>query len=376
MTRLPDRFGRLALLLGSLLAFGLPGCATSARTARPAPRTQSPPSAVAKKPGPRPVPRFDLDSVTNSSLRERAIDVLQSHAASEDPRLRANALEALARVPQRLSPLAVAALKDPSPAVRAVAAMSIGRAKLKGLAGSVRLLLNDSSDYVRAAAVMGLAKLGDSPDPTPVAGMLLGSPSVKLRSHAAFVIGELGNSSAVGLLRDAARQPIPRGQEAEWRLFQLQIAEARAKLGDTGQLEIIRAALYPGSPEGLEAAVLATQILGQVQDKYSRDSLLWMIEGTKETGPSTAPAELRLTAGHALAKMGLVKGAADLAREYAKDPSPVIRAQVAAVFADAGAASDLPGLERWMMSKASSGAVAVAAADAIVSITDRDGAGR
>ncbi len=313
--------------------------------------------------------------VQDSALRERSIDLLIEFTSDADPRVRANALEALVRVPKRLEAQAAAALKDPSPAVRSVAAMAVGRAGIKSLAASLRALQNDPSEYVQAAAIMGLGKLGQSPDPSPLAGWLLGSSSVKLRSHAAFVLGELGNPSAAALLRDALRQGAPRGQEAEWQLFKLQVAEARAKLGETSQLEVIQAALYPGSPDGFEAAMLATQILGQLKDRAAEGTLIPLIEGSKATGPSQAPTELRLTAGHALARLGHKAGAADLAREFAKDESPVIRAQVAAILADAGTVQDLPGLEQWM-TKSSEPQVRLAAASALVSIIDRTSSGR
>ncbi len=313
--------------------------------------------------------------VLDSALRERAIDALIEFTSDADPRVRANALEALVRVPKRLEAQAAAGLKDPSPAVRSVAAMAVGRAGVKSLTASLKALLNDPSEYVQAAAIMGLGKLGQSPDPSSLAGWLLASPSVKLRSHAAFVLGELGNPSAAALLRDALRQTAPRGQEAEWQLFKLQVAEARAKLGETSQLEVIQAALYPGSPDGLEAAMLATQILGQLKDRAAEGALIPLIEGSKATGPSQAPPELRLTAGHALARLGQKAGAADLAREFAKDESPVIRAQVAAILADAGSAQDLAGLEQWM-TKSSESQVRLAAASALVAIIDRTSSGR
>lgn len=171
---------------------------------------------------------------------------------------------------------------------------------------------------------------------------------MRVRSHAAYVLGEMGNATAIGLLRQAADTPLPRNQESETKLFHLQLAEARAKLGDESQLEVVKAALYPATPQELEATALAVQILGEIRDKQSKDSILWLIEGTSKDGRLSMPAEVRLAGAAALARMGLQKGAMKLADEYSQDPSPLVRAQVAAVYAQAKAQDRESMLGEWL----------------------------
>jgi HEAT repeat protein len=307
--------------------------------------------------------------VAESQLRERAIEMLVEFASDQSPQLRANALEALVRVPTRLGPIAAAGLVDSSPAVRAVAAMALGKARLKAYAPSIEPLLRDDSPFVRISAVFGLSKLGAQVDPTPLAGWLLGDPSVNVRSHAAFVLGELGNASAIALLREAGKS-IPRVSGIEAKLFSLQLAEARAKLGDTSQVEVLRSALYPGSPEDYEAALLAVQALGTINDKSAKDSILIEIDGPRvREGKAKPPAEFRLLGALAMAKMGAPKGAVDLALELSENAGARERVHAAAVFAEGGTRAQLPLLEKWMSDPDAS--IRMAAAWAAIAILDR-----
>jgi HEAT repeat protein len=307
--------------------------------------------------------------IAESQIRERAIEMLVEFAGSNDAQLRANALEALVRVPTRLGPLAAVGLTDPSPAVRSVAAMALGKAKLKTYAPSIEPLLADASPFVRASAIFALTKLEKAVDPTPLAGLLLSDSSIKVRSHAAFVLGELGNPSAVALLKQAGKS-LPRVTPIEAKIFSLQLAEARAKLGDASQVEVLRSALYPGTPEDYEAALLAVQALGTLNDKSAKDSILIEIDGQRvRESRNKPPAEFRLAGATAMAKMGAPRGAVDLALELSREAGPRERAQAAVVFAEGGARAQLPLLETWM--KDENASVRLAAAMAAIAIIDR-----
>jgi HEAT repeat protein len=329
MTLAPPSILLVTLIAGSAVA----------QPPEPSPRQTgagAPPAAIAPRPEPAP-----LDEVAQAQLRERAISVLADLAQSPQPEVRANALEALIPVPTRLEPIVRRALVDESAGVRAVAAMAAGKAGVVSVADFIRPLVNDPSPLVQASAILGLSRLALSPagqraglqppDPSPLARMLWSSDA-RERSQAAFVLGELGNASALPMLREARRQPMRRASTAQARLVQLQIAEAMAKLGDDTVLGDIRAALYPAAPDDLEAAALAAQIVGQVGDKQSTLQLDYLCRPRQ--GPEgPAPAEVRLAAAGALSKLGDPLGL-PTADEFLTSPTPSLRAQAALVYGE------------------------------------------
>ena len=271
-------------------------------------------------------------AVELSTLREDALAMLTEAAASDDPQQRANAIEALASAPSRAADAARAGLTDENLAVRYVATMTCGRLGQRDLLPAVRPLLNDPSPVVRAAAIYATTALGGTADPSPLGRLLLDAGDTRQRAQAAFILGEIGNASALPLLRDAARRNPATATLAELRLLRLQIAEAMVKLGDQTAIATVRAALYPSRPEELEAAALAVQILGEINDRRSADQLIYLIE---RTGVDRMPAEVRLAAAAALAKLG-ERGGGFVADEYAAHEQAVLRAQAAAVYGELG----------------------------------------
>jgi len=334
------------------------GCASSGQERQ---REQAAAARAQAEGQPQPV---RIDPVRASMLRERSIELLQAAAASENPQLRANALEALDGLPSRLEPLAAAGLKDPNLGVRSVAAMTIGRSGLCELTPSVRPLLADPSPFVRASAIFALHACGEAVNPTPLARILLENPSPRVRAHAAFVLGELGNRSAIGLLREAAAQNMPRASESEVRLLRLQVAEAMVKLGEDDQLHTISAALYPSRPEDLEATALAAQILGQIGAESGIDELIYLTAFEDEG--YRMPAEVRLAAAASLAQLGHPQGSF-IADEYAEEDLEALRAQSAFVYGQTGKPETLPKLEALLEDP--NPLVAVAAAAAVLDVT-------
>lgn len=311
------------------------------------------------------------DPVVASQLHERAFDMLSAMARGTDPQLRANALESLARMPQRLEPLVIPALHDENPGVRSTAAQMVGRVRLKDTAPAVRPLLDDPSPFVRASAIYALVRCGMQVDQSPLAALLMNDPSARVRAHVAYLLGEIGEPSASGLLRDAARMAPDSAQSSELRILQMQIAEALVKLGDPTQIEPIRAALYPSRPEDLEITALAAQIIGLVRDGSSVDELIYLTAYRDRQG-HMMPAEIRLAAAASLAKLGLDKGAF-VADEYAGNQLAVLRAQSAYVYGEVGHPANLPKLE--VLISDPSGIVQVAAAGAVLKIRPPTAAG-
>lgn len=286
------------------------------------------------------------DPIARAQLRERALDLLLSAATDENAQVRANALEGLSIAPARAEIAVWKALSDTNAGVRSVAAMLVGELKLAKVAASVQRLTQDRSPYVRASAIYGLRANGLEADPSELATLVLEDPSPRVRSHAAFILGELGEASALGLLRQAAKVSSPRASEAEMGLLRLQLAEAMIKLGDDGQVETVRAALFPSRSEELEIAALAAQIIGQVGDRGSASQLIYVTAFLDGKG-NHLPAEVRLSAAASLAKLGQTEGGF-IADEYVGSPDPAIRAQCAFVYGETGQRDRLGALDQLM----------------------------
>ncbi len=234
-----------------------------------------------------------------SGTRQSAIEILKQAAESDNPLLRANAIESLHYAPEVLESVLQERLADENRGVRFIAVMSVGRFQLKELAPLVYPLRHDDAPSVRAAAIYALTRCGEEVDPTPLASMLLGDvPEAK--ANAAIVLGELGDSSAIPLLRRAVGRGMSRVSEAQAKIIDLQIAEAMVKLGDDRELEAIRATLFAPAEQG-ELIALACQMLGRLNDARAAPNLMDLAgrEGRREL-----PAEVRMAATMALAELG------------------------------------------------------------------------
>lgn len=354
-TRMGVTTGLIAL---SLCGLGPVGCGTKTTTSG---GDQALPGDNAAR-----TPSKYTDLVERTALRERALDLLTELTASSQPEVRANAGEALARTPSRLKPYAGALLADQNLGVRGITAMAVGKAKIKGFSDQLRRLSRENTPIIKASALYALRNTGETVDLSPISDMLT-SGEPQTRAHAAFVLGELGDASALPMLRDVARSTEVHGSYGQVRSMELQIAEARAKLGDVEALHEIRAGLFPAQAEDLEVTALACQIVGELKDRTQIDRLVNLTTMTDDQG-KPMPAEVRLAAAGALAKIGLRQGSF-IAAEYVSSPVEPQRSQAAYVFGETGQIANLVTLEKMLQDE--SGRVRVAAAAAIVRITDR-----
>lgn len=246
--------------------------------------------------------------------------------------------------------------------------MSAGRANLSAVVPQIRPLVDDSNEFVSLSARFALAKLGESTDITPIGRALVGSDSVRVRAHAAFLLGELGNNSAIAMLRESTQGRARGATREENRLFDLQAAEAMVKLGDDKQVQVIRAALFPSRPEDLEATALAAQIAGQLKDQGSVDRLVYLSEYRDPTSHDQYPSEIRLTIAQALAGMGL-HGGEFIADQYAENPDPLLRAHSAMVYGAFGTPKAVGRLSRMLDDAAEE--VRVGAVNGVLTATER-----
>jgi len=277
-------------------------------------------------------------------LVERARENLKETALSGDAELRANSIEALAiGAREDLEQVLPSGLNDENLGVRTVSAMAAGKRGITTVTPALESLLEDPSPFVRASAIYALARANGEVDPTPLAMMIFNDRSPRVRAHVAFILGEMGNASALPILRQAAKASLPRAAESEVRLFNLQLAEAMVKLGDEQQVHAIRAALYPTRPEELEATALAVQIIGEVEDRGSIDQLIYL-SATRDENGDLAPAEIRLGIASALAKLGLKDGSF-IADEFWEHENPLLRAQAVQVYGRIGLVEHLAKIE-------------------------------
>jgi HEAT repeat protein len=301
---------------------------------------------------------------SSGDSRASAIVLLRNAAASPVPMFRANACEALNASPPDLQTVAAPLLADPNRGVRFVAAMEVGRARITELADAVQPLLVDESESVRAAAIYALTRLGRPVDPSPL-GAMARSDDPEIRSNAYLVLGELGNRSAVPMIRDSLGKGMRQVNPARVRVVELQAAEALVRLGEADGIEPIRAALYaPG--EQSEFTALAAQQVGRLRDDGSRPILMRLIDGT---GISARPTEVRICCAAALAQISPADGASvvKFARTLLQDREPAVRAQAAIAMGAAGGPAVVPELEGLLMDRFPQ--VQLAAAKAILTAT-------
>jgi apolipoprotein N-acyltransferase len=293
----------------------------------------------------RPV-QVALPVESSGSAHMAAVALLRQACASQVPMYRANAVEALIASPEDLRAVVTPLLSDPNRGVRFVAAMSVGRAGLVDLADRVQPLLLDESASVRAAAICALTRLGRPVDPTPLAAMVR-SDDPEVRSNAYLVLGEMGNRSAILMIRDSLGKGMRQVNPARVRITELQAAEALVRLGEEDGIEPIRAALFaPG--EQAEYTALAAQQVARLKDDGSRAILMRLIDGT---GISARPTEVRIGCALALAETSPQDAQAVIrfARTLAKDREPVVRAQAALALAYAGGAAAVPEIEPMLL---------------------------
>ncbi|MGI9014792.1 MAG: HEAT repeat domain-containing protein [Phycisphaerales bacterium] len=299
-------------------------------------------------------------AVASASLRSRALSVLELGAVADHPQLRANAIEAMHAAPELLPPYVRNGLTDENRGVRFVAAMTVGRLRMKDLAGLIDPLLIDDSESVRAAAMYALHECGRDVDLAPL-GAMLASQDPEVRGNVAMIFGLLGNRSAAPMLEQAIGRWSEMTNPARAKVVDMQLAEALFYLGDTEQVQTIRATLFlPGEQQ--EAAALACLMLGRMRDQGGVGGLERMLTAS---GEEQRPAEVRMAAMMALSMLGARITPQDVA-QYATSQAPELRQQAAITLGKIGGAGSLALLAPMLDD--SDGLVAVAAAGAVAEI--------
>ena len=301
-------------------------------------------------------------------VRENAKALLRQAIESPQPLLRANAIEAVAgegKVGDKAlaRELLQRGLADPNRGVRFVSAMNVGLLPMCEETILVEPLLHDEHPSVKAAAIYTLMRCGRQVDPTPLAAMLT-SDDPEVRGNAALVLGELGNPTALPMLRQVAGKGMEAVNPARVRIVELQIAEAQFKLGDRSAADPIRAALF-APPQQSEFAALACQVCGRVEDQAAVAALERLIDAN---GEDERPPEVRLAAISALGRMRPPRPQdVAMAEGLLQSELPQARAQAAITLARLDQKRSLPAIQP-LLSDDDPG-VQVAAAGAILRLS-------
>jgi HEAT repeat protein len=192
--------------------------------------------------------------------------------------------------------------------------------------------------------------------------MVLGDDP-EAKANAALVLGELGDDSAIPMLRFAAGRSAMRAGGSRAKIVELQLAEAMAKLGDHQALLTVRAALFT-PPEQAELTALACQMCGRLGDRGAVADLSNMLAVTGATQP---PGEVRLAAVTALALLDRTRVDAKVPLEYAESDVFQLRAQAALTMGVLRDGSTMPKLLQLLADR--NPMVQVAAAGAILRMT-------
>lgn len=333
---------------GTSAAAAADATTTPAATASTATVTGGAPAAVGAATGtvspatPRGAPAIDASSKVQASAQAAASDsaadpaadpaaILRTAARDQWAALRAHAVEASIRNPKLLAELAPAALRDENRGVRFVACMAIAEAGLTGLVGELTPLLADPSLSVQAAAMLALHRAGQRINFTPLAAMIENNDP-EVRANAYLVLGEIGNDSAIPLIRQSIGRGMKLVNPLRVRLVDLAAAEALVKLGDEFEAEPIRAALF-APPEQGELTVVACDSVRRLRDEVARPMLERIVSAS---GSSMRSPEIRLAACRALVRLGAGPAPLLIAREYAAHPDARVRAQAAALLGEIG----------------------------------------
>jgi len=259
-------------------------------------------------------------AVDQISAYDRAVEQILLASRSDDPFIRANAIEAVQAAPDRALPLVQIGMEDPNPAVRFASLVTIGQLKLTSLGLAATNMISDPDPTVAAAAIYAASMCGQEPNPSQLAGMLF-SRNPQQRGNAAMLLGMMGDRSAVPMLRDASRSPMPRAASNEKAIVEIQIAEALVKLGEDDALGLLRTRAYSADPT---VKVFAVTVLGNLEDRAMSGNFVQMLRNTTDH-----PVELRVAAANALAKLADEQGL-DVLQEAAASTYPTVRSQ--AVF--------------------------------------------
>jgi len=307
--------GTFALAAACCLPLAVGGCEPPAQNPLPfAPGAMTTPSGM-----PTPTaPRRPLMSDPQSEARQ----ILLEGLADLDPRIRANAVEAIATVREvRLLPKIRRMLHDPAVPVRFLAALAIGDLEYALAKDDVAAMLNDPDTNVKMAAAYALLRLGQ-PEHFRMVGDAIASQDQTVRANAALLLGKSGYQEALQFLYWTLQQP-----DSSDKVL-LQAAESIAMLGDQR--------IYPKLWTRLISAyaddrMVGVRAMGALGTEEAKNALITTLDD--------AVLEVRLAAAEQLGKLGNPVGEPAVQEIFDKrlliqmDPQSANRVKVLAALA-------------------------------------------
>jgi HEAT repeat protein len=276
-------------------------------------------------PQPVPPPRVPArrDVPLDPALQQAAQARIREAFSSDDPQLRANAVEAaqLTFGPDA-RPIITEALRDRAAIVRFAGAMAAGKLQLRELHDELWALANDAGQTlkVRIGARYALHRIGDtrlSHDLEKTAQ----DPNPGVRVDTALVLGLLGDPSATKILRYMIND-----SEADVRI---QAAESMWRLGDSRGLEVLVAGSVSSFVDDRMWCLMA---LAVPKDQRVAKHLYGQLT---DDDPKQGYAEVSLVAARALGDIGLDSGYG-VALKGIASPDPRQRYLAAMAFGSIG----------------------------------------
>ncbi len=302
------------------------------------------------------------------TLQRRAMDCLRSAVRyGYNPAVRVEAVEALESVDKPGSrPWIRAALLDAHPGVRFAACVAIGRLRDTTARRALVKRVNDDDCSVQVAALFALHRLGDETRTGRLPNYLSHDHDVAVRRNAAFVLGLMGEPTAIKILARAMKDPdFGVRQHALEAMARLQNREARQELTFMTNAGI-------GSEE-----VFAIVALAETEDPEFIDTFRYKLARASHL-------ETRLASARGLGRLGSDEGFSMAlhtlrrGRELVRDPhdpapEQILRAKqmAASALGAIGRLEALPALAD-LMNDNTDPRVQVSAARAILEILDAD----
>lgn len=219
-------------------------------------------------------PGVELTAEEKSRLEERSIDFLTRASQGDDPIVRANAIESLVKfAPEQSRPQFLAAADADLPVVRYAGLLALGQIRDHKSLGPIRRRLVDQDARVRMAAAFAAYRCGDVNTAGPILDSALrDNPDEKVRGEAAWLIGRLGDTTALSRLRKVADRD-PSG------LVVTYAQSAMALLGDQAMLD--RLVEYTLKSD-VETRLIALQTLVETPEPRTRKALTYRLNDTSD----------------------------------------------------------------------------------------------
>jgi HEAT repeat protein len=277
---------------------------------------------------PPPAPK-QINEPINEELRVRAKAVIDESLASNDPIIRANALEAIQNTIGKQGAESIKqGLNDPEAVVRFAAAMAAGTVQIPQTRDTLWEMANaDNDGSVRVAARYGLHRLGDKRLSHDLEKTAI-DVNKAVRANTAMVLGRLGEPSALNVLRAMMND--------RERLVRIQVFEAMWRLGDEKALENLIASSMSGAPDD---QIIATIAMAEPKDGR--------VAGPVYSNLTSDYEETRLAAARAMGMLGHDDGYA-IAQSGSRSPDPRIKVMSALALGAIGRSDAQPSLTRLL----------------------------